>query len=125
MSNLTTIWRIENEKGEGPYNKQSPLTEAFAQIAPEQAPLPHNDTKLHSSFGRVVTYYGYNFGFADLESYKAWFSDIAHRNMLAANNFKLVEYQLKKSDVVYGSKQVAFRRDNAEAINTLACNQLG
>lgn len=125
---MSTIYRIEKENGEGLY---SSIGLALLKDYDNQ-PSPSEDDKLnfvfhkniYSSFPSSKNYKKWQFGFESIEKATLWIGDQNVIDKLSQNSLKLVKYSIPKAFVVHGNKQSIFQKKYVEKIELLDLNLL-
>lgn len=105
-SSETTVFRVENDDGKGPYNDgvhDTLFTPLFLEFDPEQQPMPWTD-------GLPTSTIGFHFGFESVRAYCDWFT-ANMRRWMRENGFSLSKYAAR--DVVRGNHQVVFDKSTA------------
>lgn len=120
------IWRVENRYGCGPYAQSGKgnihsLLHDIENGKYVKMPLPNTDKNLASAFHFRG---GEEFlsGFASWQQYRDWFDSDEIRNILFSQGFVVNEYEVKRSNVLFGERQILFRRQGATVINSAAAN---
>lgn len=105
---LTTIYRIEKD-GLGCY-KHFTSWQKDSHTAETNKPGPYEDKKLrHTLLEKPIFLPDYLFGFKDLKQLKKWFNTAEIKNLLE-EGYQIKEIQKRKEDIIFGSKQIIFRR---------------
>lgn len=117
---LVTIWRVENECGEGPF--QHAETKKFLgelgllPIGDPSRPDAHSDTHLCEIFRQLqleADYKNWLFGVEDKAHYDLWFGDADIQEILACGGFELKQYKVVADYVHSGTNQCVFWRPAA------------
>ena len=113
---MPTVYRVENEKGEGPY-REAETIKAFGfpdGTNPLNRPLPFEDLRLAESCSiyKMFDTPGMVFGFESLDSLYNWFDpdSLAKLAKLGELGFGVSEYQAET--VYFGDSQVIFHKDS-------------
>jgi len=107
------VYRIENDKGNGPYNSEWKYVEKLRQ--------EHNkDYKRPSPYLSNIDFNFEidKFGFINLRSYKNWFTT-KWRTRFKKHNFKLNVYYVNKQNIKIGYYQLAFEQSECKFIKSL------
>ena len=103
------VYRVENERGCGPYGyggwQDEPHNHMNGRPAPQNCEVMSSEWAKHSN-GQ------YYFGFESLVHLYAWFTPTEIR-ALSSLGFAIVTIEVDRADVVFGSNQVAFYRERS------------
>lgn len=109
------VYRLENDKGKGPYTDCSSLCHTYGMYS---HPGPYDDG-LEDAMFEFQAKHGarwrefYKFGFESLEAFSWWFD---HEYFLARaeeKGFRLRIYKVNKQSVRFGDHQLIYRSDRA------------
>lgn len=132
-----TIWRVENELGNGPYTGQGNCADQLIRgpyrnlhIDTEKRPDAYFDPLLRDAFNMKchddrTKVRGWAFGFKTIRDYRAWFPTRDLQGFLNERGFMLVQFEASPKSIIHGTKQSVFRREEAKAIAKRACNSAG
>ncbi len=115
---MPTVYRYQNDKGEGPYTCDWPLQQALKNdhLSPHTHPQPSDmirvrpDSSLRDSSEREFKRYpseNYRYAFLTKEEAHRWFD--GWQSILDNHGFKLVEVEASEVIVSTSGKQVAFK----------------
>jgi hypothetical protein len=127
LQNLTTIWRLENDKGEGPFRYGNPLMlrATYQQFNCENLcdvhQIPQNDGLMKAKLnelreGDIDENLNWRYGFASLEDYSTWFPVVELNQFLFQSGFNLRAYQVASESIVDGEGQCMFYRPEAQLL---------
>lgn len=116
---LTTIWRVENTFGGGPYRRPeyggilAELTKiGFNRAKDARRPDPCKDDGI-ADFSNSLSKddkRSWVFGFKSLKQYQEWFNTKAVRDLLHRNGFFLTRYEIEADKIRHSEKQTVFIR---------------
>lgn len=101
------IYRIESDKGIGPYKSSFNFDLDIHNDDNHPGPCQEHDNILNN-FQKGVHY----FGFESIKQLKEWFS-LEELEELYDEYFDLIEYKINKYHVLFGNKQIMFDKSNA------------
>lgn len=113
---FVNVWRYESvHDGFGPYHAIGSELWGNCQFSgkfEERTPAPREDNFNRRHFDNWGEWkmYGYLFGFRSRKQAKTWFYPKAVRCSFKKHNVFLVRYRVPIEDVVYGERQLAFKR---------------
>lgn len=125
---MSIVYRIENPDGTGPYRgSNSKVKYITSDVCPISHPGPRNDELFHEAVDRICEKKDYwnrdtgwddllcdkEFGFASKEQLRSWF-DTQMLISISEAGAVIAEYHVKKSDIVFGEKQVVFVREKKQ-----------
>lgn len=109
----TTVYRIEDQNGAGPYTNGHVTDIGYAYFnAPDHQCGPNRDAKLSPLWNCLPNVSSYYFGFKTKRQLKAWFP---HKDLLklAALGSTIFVYKVPADTVILGDKQLIFRKRDA------------
>lgn len=124
MQNTVLIYRIEDDKLDGPYGGYNSLS---ANQDSKRHPGPYNDSALVADFEyyynapKPVNFHipaHYRFGFSNIPQLRAWIYDDDWLIDLHARGYHLSIYELERSAVAIGYSQAMFNKDKATLLRT-------
>lgn len=122
----TTVWRIEDSEGNGPYRGEDNIARYLGEMQREglidNGPLPWSDDMLQEKFNRGAKPANWLCGFANIEQYKSWFCSEEARDLLDRQGYCLVKYEVDSADAWVGRTQAIFSPDKAKRVEVRACN---
>lgn len=132
-NDVTQVYRLECKNGEGVYkglilkNKNNSKIKDF--LDSPKRPSPLEDHYLKSIFSlRSIVDEDYQrqwiFGFKDKKELSNWFSDKNIVNLIDNNEGYIAVYEVPDSDLVYGSKQVAFKKEPIRMVKKIKISEL-
>lgn len=104
----TTVYRIENSAGYGPYSSDWPGQQDLHRAHEGCVSHPGPRAEGISMLGEAKY-----FGFTSLADLDTWFDGFTHRLLEAGYN--IVSYVVESSGVFHGEHQVAFNRSQVVA----------
>jgi hypothetical protein len=109
---MLRILRVETPGGNGPYNGgYGAEYVALFEDQGDRHPAPTTDVP-----GLMAIYdSGFRFGFKDHTQLDRWF-DPPRRDYLRRHGFTVAAYDVPEGDVIFGGRQIAFRRDRAKLV---------
>lgn len=110
------VYRIENEKGIGPYQGQEngPLSKLYYAHHDQDHPVASVDFPCKFSF--FYNCGDFVFGFQSLQSCAKWF--VGFVVFMRNYGFKLAKYEIDPSKIIIGQsgKQIIFKKSDAKKI---------
>lgn len=102
------VWRVENDKGEGPY-----IHPRFHSYKLSDMAFAHRNSTHPDPFDENIKFdESYYCGFHNHSSVLEWFD--GYIDILTEYNYKIVKY--KANNVLLGKKQVMFKKSTARQI---------
>ncbi len=110
---MPVIFRVEDQNGKGPYQSHFKLDCLWCERTAH--PTMYDDGQPNFRFHDHKDYFS---GFWSLAQLDAWFFRRAVKRLLRRHGFVVKAYWVEHNKVVYGVKQVAFRRMDALPLYT-------
>ncbi len=109
------VYRVENQKREGPYSNDSKVTprDWRDDIGNNDLDFRHPPPDMDGFRGLIPS--RMRFGFESTESLSQWFSDTELEKLFGLG-FRIVMYRTSFDEMIFMRSQVAFNYNNAEFV---------
>lgn len=129
-TNIHKIYRVESKENEsGMYSSGAAIAKLILDSKEETTPPPENDNLLNQIFSSDLyinsTYKKeWFFGFKSIEDAKKWLNNDSIIELLIVSGNCLVEYAVPESFIIFGEKQLIFKKEQSKVLNKLELNNL-
>lgn len=124
-TNINKIYRVESKKNEsGMYANGATIAKLILNSKEETTPAPENDILLNHIFSNDLYANSkykkeWFFGFQSIEDAKKWLNNDSIIELMIVSGNCLVEYAVPESFIIFGEKQLIFKKEQSKVLNKL------